>query len=137
MKTIRIVHEGRGDRRVRAGGVLFQDVGGCWHAHVPALGLTGYGWSRQAAYGSLEVVVRVYLRAVRGMGGVIEDLMEDMTKDMTKDMEEGGWKVEAGEWYAPLMGYGQLREVLGYMRRGAIMRPFGLLLEEGSLARGS
>ncbi|MGE7777500.1 hypothetical protein ACQKLP_22470 [Chitinophaga sp. NPDC101104] len=93
------------------------------------MGLTGYGWSRQAAYGSLEVVVRVYLRAVRGMGGVIEDMMEDM--------EEGGWKMEAGEWYAPLMGYGQLREVLGYMRRGAMMRPFGLLLEEGSLARGS
>ncbi|WP_126244233.1 hypothetical protein [Chitinophaga rhizosphaerae] len=87
--------------------------------------MTGYGWSRRAAYGSLEVMVRVYLRAVCGMGGVLED------------MGEGGWRVEGGEWYAPLMGYGQLREVLGCMRRGAVMRPFGLLLEEGSPVRGS
>lgn len=119
MKTLRIVHEGLSDCRVRASGMLFQDAGGCWHAHVPMLGLTGYGLSRQAAYASLEMVVRTYLRTVWGDGGWVDELAGE------------GWRMEDGEWTAALVPYGQLRRVLAYMRKGAVMRPFGLLVEVG------
>lgn len=120
MKTMRIVHEGPVGSRVRAAGLLFQDRGGNWHAYVPALGLLGYGKSRQAAYRCLEAVCGVHMRLV-WPGGQLEG-----------EVRDAGWEEAEGVWHAAVMPYGQLREVLGYMKKGAVMRPFGLMLEMGS-----
>lgn len=125
MKTMRIVNEGLSGCKVRAGGMLFQDAGGCWHAHVPSLGLSGYGWTRQAAFVSLEVVCGVYLRMVWGRDGLLDEIREK------------GWEEEEGTWYAPVVPFGQLREMVSYMQEGAVMRPFGLCLEAESARRGA
>ncbi|WP_341834469.1 hypothetical protein WJU16_15900 [Chitinophaga pollutisoli] len=91
---------------------------------MPALGLLGYGKSRQAAYRCLEAVCGVYMRTV-WMGGKLE-----------VEVREGGWVEGEDMWHAPVMSYGQLREVLGYMKKGAVMRAFGLMVETGIAREG-
>ncbi len=71
-------------------------------------------------YRCLEAVCGVHMRLV-WPGGQLEG-----------EVRDAGWEEAEGVWHAAVMPYGQLREVLGYMKKGAVMRPFGLMLEMGS-----
>lgn len=120
MITKRIVFDGPVAYRLRAAGVLFRDAGGCWHAHVPSLQVTGYGRNRRAAYDSLEVVTGVYMRTVW------------RDEKLEEAMREGMWIREAGDWYSPLIRFSELQEVMAYLMTGSVMRPFCLRLEVGA-----
>lgn len=123
MITKRIIFDGPGACRLRAAGVLFRDAGGCWHAHVPSLRVTGYGRSRKAAYDSLEVMAGVLLQTVWKEGKLEEAIRESR------------WMEEAGIWYSPMIRFQELQEIMACLRTGSVMRPFCLRLEVGTSVR--
>lgn len=62
-------------------GILFKDDQAYYHAHVPALDITGYGLTKEAAKESLLLTIKTYL----------EKLVTE--KRLLKDLQAHGWMV--------------------------------------------
>ncbi|WP_343305258.1 type II toxin-antitoxin system HicB family antitoxin [Chitinophaga niabensis] len=62
-------------------GILFKDDQAYYHAHVPALDITGYGITKEEAKASLQLAMKIYF----------ERLMKE--RGLIKDMKLHGWMI--------------------------------------------
>jgi hypothetical protein len=92
--------------RLHLRGVLFRDERSCFHAHVPALDISGYGSSRQEAKQSLRVMMTFYFDRVMRSGHLVEDLLRY------------GWLTDLPILYPPAFVHAEMRDVFDCIRSG-------------------
>jgi len=56
-------------------GILFKDDQAYYHAHVPALDITGYGYTKEEAKDSLQLTMKTYFEKLVSERGLVKDLV--------------------------------------------------------------
>lgn len=92
--------------RLHLRGLLFRDERSCFHAHIPALDISGYGASRQEAKQSLLVMMNCYFeRAMRS--GRLE-----------ADLHLHGWVTDSPLMYPPAFCHTEMTDIFDCIRSG-------------------
>lgn len=92
--------------RLHLRGVLFRDERSCFHAHIPALDVSGYGSSRQEAKQSLRVMMTFYFDRAMRSGQLVEDLRRH------------GWFTDLPIMHPPAFRHAEMTDVFDCIRSG-------------------
>lgn len=87
-------------------GILFKDEQSYYHAHVPALDITGYGSTKEEAKDSLQLVMKIYF----------EKLMAE--RGLYKDLKEHGWMIGPHDVVPPDFTGSNLGGMLQWIKSG-------------------